>query len=101
MEFVCTKFVSQKQRQAKEIGFMISQQTLQKFKEIFEREIGPMPDEKVLLDSACDLLTLFDNTYKPIKKEWVEKFTPRQKEMVENGQFIVPGAKNKPRKPRK
>lgn len=53
---------------------MISQQTLQKFKEIFEKEIGPMPDEQVLLDSACDLLTLFDNTYRPIKKEWVEEF---------------------------
>lgn len=72
---------------------MISQQTLQKFKEIFEREIGPMPDEQVLLDSACDLLTLFDNTYRPIKKEWLGKFAPGQKEMVENGQFIAPGQK--------
>lgn len=51
---------------------MISQQALQEFKAIYEKEIGPAPDEKVLVALACDLLMLFDNTYRPIKKEWVE-----------------------------
>lgn len=57
---------------------MISQQALQKFKEIFEKEIGPMPDQEVLHSSACDLLILFDNTFKPIKKEWVAKHKTKQ-----------------------
>jgi len=51
---------------------MISQQALQEFKAIYEREIGPAPDEKVLVALACDLLTLMDKTYRPIKKQWVE-----------------------------
>jgi hypothetical protein len=52
---------------------MISKQALQEFKTIYEREIGPAPDEKVLVGFACDLLKLFDTTYRPIKKEWIEK----------------------------
>lgn len=64
---------------------MISQQALQEFKAIYEKEIGPAPDEKVLVALACDLLTLMDKTYRPIKKEWGEKFPPGQKEMAENG----------------
>ncbi len=52
---------------------MISNQALQEFKTIYEREIGPAPDEKVLVGFACDLLTLMDVTYRPIKKEWAEK----------------------------
>jgi hypothetical protein len=57
---------------------MISQQTLQEFKEVFEREFGSVPDEKVLVALACDLLTLFDITYRPIKKEWVDNSNGRE-----------------------
>jgi hypothetical protein len=52
---------------------MISQQALQEFKEIFEREIGPLPEEHIWTGSAFDLLNLFNVVHSPIKKEWVEK----------------------------
>ena len=70
---------------------MISQQALQEFKVIFEREIGPAPDEKVLVALACDLLTLMDVTYRPVKKEWVEKLLPGAKINGENGRICSPG----------
>lgn len=58
---------------------MISQQALQEFKAIYEKEIGPAPDEKVLVALACDLLTLMDKTYRPVKKQWVETATNQDK----------------------
>jgi hypothetical protein len=70
---------------------MISQQALQEFKAVYEREIGPAPDEKVLVALACDLLTLMDVTYRPVKKEWVEKLSPGAKINGENGQICSPG----------
>lgn len=57
---------------------MISQQALQEFKAIYEKEIGPAPDEQVLVALACDLLTLMDKTYRPIKKVWVENQKNKQ-----------------------
>lgn len=52
---------------------MISQQALQEFKAIYEKEIGPAPNEKDLVALACNALNFFDVVYRPIKKEWVEK----------------------------
>ena len=63
---------------------MISNQALQEFKTIYEREIGPAPDEKVLVSFACDLLTLMDVAYRPIKKEWIENANSTNTKLLRN-----------------
>lgn len=51
---------------------MISTKALQEFKEIFQKEKGYVPDEKELVLYAISLLTLINNVFCPIKKDWVQ-----------------------------
>jgi hypothetical protein len=54
---------------------MISKQALEEFKEIWRQENpGQDIDDKTAMDEAVALLTLMDTVYKPIKKEWLEKY---------------------------
>jgi hypothetical protein len=51
---------------------MLSPQALQNFKEIWERENGETISDDFALEQAINLLTIFDVTHRPIKKEWEE-----------------------------
>ena len=54
---------------------MISKQALEEFKEIWRQENpGQDIDDKTAMDQAVALLTLMDTVYKPVKKEWLEKY---------------------------
>jgi hypothetical protein len=54
---------------------MISKQALEEFKEIWRQENpGQDIDDATAMDQAVALLTLMDTVYKPVKKEWFEKY---------------------------
>lgn len=54
---------------------MISKQALEEFKEIWRQENpGQDIDDATAMDQAVALLTIMDTVYKPIKKEWLEKY---------------------------
>ena len=51
---------------------MISSEALQEFREIWSKEFGEALPDEIALDEAINLLTMFNNTYRPIKKDWVQ-----------------------------
>lgn len=54
---------------------MISKQALEEFKEIWRNENpGQDIDDATAMDQAVALLTLMDTVYRPVKKEWLEKY---------------------------
>lgn len=53
---------------------MITPKALQELKEIFQSEKGYVPDEKELVLYGTQLLTLIDQVFKPVKKDWVQKY---------------------------
>jgi len=54
---------------------MISKQALEEFKEIWRKENpGQDIDDATAMDQAVALLTLMDTVYRPVKKEWFEKY---------------------------
>ncbi len=54
---------------------MISKQALEEFKEIWRQENpGQDIDDATAMDQAVALLTLMDTVYRPVKKEWLEKY---------------------------
>jgi hypothetical protein len=54
---------------------MISKQALEEFKEIWRKENpGQDIDDATAMDQAVALLTLMDTVYRPVKKEWLEKY---------------------------
>lgn len=53
---------------------MISDQALQEFKMIWQKETGQEITDKEALDAAVALLHLFDVIYRPIPKEWSDKY---------------------------
>lgn len=56
---------------------MISQEALEKYKEIYKKEFGKDISDQEALDQAVSLLTLMDIVYRPVKKKWVEKFNKK------------------------
>lgn len=68
--------------------YMISKQALEEFKEIWRRENpGQDIDDKTAMDQAVALLTLMDTVYRPVKKEWLEKY----KEELPQGNSVDEG----------
>ena len=60
---------------------MISKQALEEFREIWRKENpGQDIDDATAMDQAVALLTLMDTVYKPVKKEWLEKYKEEAKE---------------------
>ena len=59
---------------SQERAFMLSKQALQEFKEIWKTKHGEEISDEFAMEEATKLLTLFDAIYKPIKKEWLEKY---------------------------
>ena len=53
---------------------MISREALAEFKRIWKEEYGTeIPDDEAMA-KATALLTLFDVIYRPVTKEWAEKY---------------------------
>ncbi len=51
---------------------MITQRALQEFKDLWLKEYGtPLNDEEAT-EKASALLTLFDQIYKPLRKDWID-----------------------------
>ncbi len=60
---------------------MISKQALEEFREIWRKENpGQDIDDATAMDQAVALLTLMDTVYKPVKKEWLEKYKEEAEE---------------------
>jgi hypothetical protein len=58
---------------------MLSQKAFEEYKAIYREEIGgELPSDEVLHDQAISLLTLMDVVYRPIKKEWLERYERRR-----------------------
>ncbi|MCX6761121.1 MAG: hypothetical protein NTZ84_03415 [Candidatus Nealsonbacteria bacterium] len=61
---------------------MISQEAMQKFKELWKKKKGEDISDEFAADEFRNLLTLFNAIYRPVKKEWLDEFpeiTPNQK----------------------
>jgi hypothetical protein len=59
----------------KAIKHMISKQALQEYKEIWRKENpGKDIDDQTAMDEAVALLILMDTVYRPVKKEWLDKY---------------------------
>jgi hypothetical protein len=52
---------------------MISEQALQEFKALWAEEFGEILPTEIAFDEAINLLTIFNHTYRPIKKDWVNE----------------------------
>lgn len=61
---------------------MISKQALEEFKEIWRKENpGQDIDDATAMDQAVALLTLMNTVYRPVKKEWFEKYKKEVEEI--------------------
>lgn len=52
---------------------MVSEKALNEFKKIWKEEFGEDIPDKIALERAIQILTLFEVIYRPLKKEWVLK----------------------------
>lgn len=52
---------------------MLSQQALKEFKQIWKEEYQEEISDESALEKGSNLLVLFDNIYRPIKKDWLNK----------------------------
>lgn len=60
--------------------FMLSQKAFEEYKAIYKEEIGgELPSDEKLHEMAVSLLTLMNVVYRPIKKEWLERYEERRR----------------------
>lgn len=52
---------------------MLSQKALQEFKQIWKEEYQEEISDESAIEKGSDLLVLFDNIYRPVKKDWLEE----------------------------
>lgn len=53
---------------------MISDQALKEFKKVWKEDFGKDISDDLALDKAVNLLTLMNAVYRPVKKEWLNKY---------------------------
>ena len=58
---------------------MISEKARQEFATIYMEECGEEIDEATATELGINFLVFFKNTYRPIKKEWLEEYEQLQK----------------------
>ncbi|OGM98480.1 MAG: hypothetical protein A2915_00770 [Candidatus Yanofskybacteria bacterium RIFCSPLOWO2_01_FULL_41_34] len=54
-------------------GFMLSKNALQEFKIVWKEEFGEDLPDNLALEEGVNLLTLLDQIYRPVKKEWMDE----------------------------
>jgi len=59
---------------------MISEKTLKEFILLYREEFGEEVDEATATELGINLLVFFKNTYRPIKKSWLDEYEQLQKE---------------------
>ena len=52
---------------------MLSPKALQEFKQIWKEEYQEEISDEFALENGSNLLVLFDNIYRPIKKDWLNE----------------------------
>lgn len=52
---------------------MLSQRALQEFKQIWKEEYQEEISDEFAAENGSNLLVLFDNIYRPIKKDWLNE----------------------------
>lgn len=58
---------------------MISKEALEEFKQIWREEYGEVISDDFALKQATVLLSVMDKIYRPIKKDWLNKYDRREK----------------------
>lgn len=52
---------------------MLSQKALQEFKQIWREECQTEISDEFAMEQGTNLLTLFNNIYRPVKKDWLKE----------------------------
>lgn len=52
---------------------MVSEKALKEFIDIYREEFGIELEEEKALEMAINLLNLFNNIYRPIKRNWLDE----------------------------
>ena len=60
---------------------MLSKQSLEEFKRIWEEKYGEKISDDFALEQAVNLLTLFNVVFRPLKKEWIENKSEGNKQI--------------------
>jgi predicted Zn-dependent protease with MMP-like domain len=53
---------------------MLSKTALEQFKKIWKEEFKEEISDDLAIEEATNLLSLFNAIYKPVKKEWLDKY---------------------------
>ncbi len=61
---------------------MISDQALKEFKAIWEEEFGEVLPDEIALEEAIPVLIAVNQTYRPIKKDWVKEENEKDNEPI-------------------
>jgi hypothetical protein len=63
---------------------MLSEAALKEFKQLYLEEFGKEISDEKATELGINLLTLFQNIYRPVKKEWAEKLVEKIKQKYKN-----------------
>ena len=63
---------------------MLSEAALKEFKQLYLEEFGKEISDEKATELGINLLTLFQNIYRPVKKEWAEKLVEKIKQIYKN-----------------
>ena len=58
---------------------MLSGTALQEFKKLYREELGEELSDEKAMELGTSLLTLFNHIYRPVKKEWLEVVSDKEK----------------------
>ena len=61
---------------------MLSEKALQEFKKIYLEEYGEEISDERATELGINLLTMFDNIYRPVKREWVKELYEELKKII-------------------
>jgi hypothetical protein len=61
---------------------MLSEEALQEFKKIYLEEYGEEISDERATELGINLLTMFDNIYRPVKREWVKELYEELKKII-------------------
>ena len=63
---------------------MLSEKALQEFKQLYLEEYGEEISDERATELGINLLTMFQNIYRPVKKEWSDKLVEKIKQKYKN-----------------
>jgi hypothetical protein len=63
---------------------MLSEAALKEFKQLYLEEFGEEISDAEATELGINLLTMFQNIYRPVKREWAEKLVEKIKQKYKN-----------------